>query len=711
MADNKNVKLILSVETKGTEEAGKELKRLSGDTTTLAQELGKISRANQLQSLAKEMGALSVKTKDLNGAVAQFDARLKALGATKREVQGLASAFQSAAKEAKALAEAEASAATNGGGAGGLSFGQKLTRLGAQGRNLPSFQLPGMPIATDAISNLTRLSGVLLDVAGKSSVVTAATNLLTPALGAQAAATIGAAAPAAIFVAAFGAIGLALKSLTDATGQNAEAITAYAEAQRALNADIVEGLTTEEAQKKLEDLNESRRLEEELLAKNKAAYAAFEAQATEAGTSIDDFGSTLGKIVFGANAVGDVAKAISADEQAIADQIAASEKNIETFSAGVDTLTVAMESGRLAANDAAEAEKKLAQERSKAALSDADRAGKELAARQKADDATGEQNQKRLDSITDESAVIQAQIDSLTQSGITSEDVTAKIASLTDQLDLLGKESAYISDTALAASKARDAEKKAAKDAEDAQKKAAQEQEQYTKAVNSAKTAYKQATEDIGARLKYALIDNAQKLGRDLDALETKFANDQIDLQTKAGRAERDAYQDQLDDIADIRDAAAKDEAKALEQGDFKALFLARQKGEEELKQETIEEERARLRRSQSSDDALDDLKLADQRQRDARMLGYRYADADAQTARNRELAQARTTQNRALQIAAEGQNAGLKQLANYWQQANNIQAQGIANALKMTGASTAGANANSPFGAFQSQFKAVVRR
>lgn len=698
MADNKRqVELQLLFKTEGTKQAVDQIDKLAHEFADIAKQSGSVGSSLRLAvAEAQKFGSTDDDIRRLNSLFNQYR---KTVEQTTEETRELVTAQKEAA-----------TTVPGGGGNGGLSFGQKVTRAGAQLRNLPSVQIPGAGIGTDAIGNITRLSGALLDVAGKSQLVTTATNLLTPALGAEAAATLGAAAPAAILVVAFGTIAVALSSLTAATGQNAEAITAYAEAQRKLNADIVEGLTSKEAQQKLDALNESRRLEEELLAKNKAAYAAFEAQATEAGTSVDDFGSTLGKIVFGANAVGDVAKAISKDEQAIADNIAASEKNIETFSASADTLTVALESGRLAANDAAEAEKALAEERSKTALAAADNAGKELAARQKALNSTEDQNKARLKSIEEDKAVIQAQIDSLTKSGVTSEDVTAKIAALTDQLGLLGKESAYISETALAASREADAAKKAKKDQEDAEKKATQAQDQYTKSVQSAATTFKQATQDIGTRLKQTLEDNVTKLERDLLNIEKKNNREELELTTKANRAERDAYQDHVNDVRKIQRDSLKDEREALIEGDFKQLYLARVARDEALKEEQETTEAERLQREQSQADAREDLKRNLGYQREDRQLAFEQQNFDARLNRDREAMQARTAQTRALAQASSALNAELGLRQSFWN-ATLKQAQNAINQINGAGAKASGANANSPFGSFTGPFKAVVRR
>src|SRR6185436_16118666 len=64
--------------------------------TTLQNQLGQISRADQIQKLSADMGTLAKKTGDVSGSVAQLDAKLKALGATEQEVRVGAEAFSGA---------------------------------------------------------------------------------------------------------------------------------------------------------------------------------------------------------------------------------------------------------------------------------------------------------------------------------------------------------------------------------------------------------------------------------------------------------------------------------------------------------------------------------------------------------------------------------------------------------------------------------------
>lgn len=668
MADRK-VKLILSMETIGAKRVVEDVEKVEQETRTLQSELAKIARASAIDQLAVKYGIVAKKTKDATTAAQQLNEELKRINATEGEISGAASSFSQTA-----------------------SSGNRLARIGSELRALPSTQVPGLGIGTDQVASILRLSGALGQVSEKVGVVTTVATALTPALGATAAGIAGIAVAAAPFVIALAGIGLALKALADQAAEEAAAINAIVDAQRSVAQDIANGLTTVEAEEKLKTLNAQRQAEADLLAKNQRIY----------DENINNAGALSG-----------VLKLTSGAEQALSDQIAKSKENIEGYDTSINSLTQATENGSLAANDAAEAERKLAEERSKAALTSADNAGKEIAARNRADAATGDANEKRLKTIIDEKEEIQAQIDVLEKSGITTDEVTNKLAALKDQLGLLGKESDYISSTALAASKARDAEKQAEKDAEDASKKAEQAQEQYTKSVQSATTAYRNSVQDIGTRLSQTLQDNTLKLNRDLTDISTKYNRDEYDLQIKANRAERDALQSQMDDLADIRRNAAKDEQEALREGDFKALFLAREKGAETLQEEAEAAERTRAKRQQSNQDALEDLRRANERQRADRITGYERANADARTAQQRELQQAALTRQRALQVASEGLNAELKQLGNYYAARLKMDQQYQAQSLKMAsgGAGTSGANATSPFGAFESSFTTAVRR
>lgn len=523
------------------------------------------------------------------------------------------------------------------------NIGGRLRTAGRELRNLPSMQIPGLGIGTDAIGNLTRMTGALVNAGEKSKLVTAATNLLTPALGAQAAATTAALAPIGLAVAGFVALGAALKVFVDATSQNADEITALVDAQLDLNKRIAEGLTTAEARQELDELTETQKRNQDTLTDLKNQYAGAEQQA---------------------GALSGVMKVLSGDEEALATKIGDATKLVQNEQAQIDILTKALEDGSLAANDAAEAEKKLAEERTAAVLDQAAAAGQEEAARRKALDATEEQNQKRLDSIEDERAAIEAQLGVLQSSGDTSEKVSDQIAKLNGQLSSLGKESSFIKDTALAVSRARDAEKKSAKEAEDAAKKATAAQEKYTDKVKDAGKNFQRATQDIARKAADTAKDNATSFGRDLADINQKLNDDQIGATIKASADERNALKDHLRAVEDIRRKSDQDEEEeARENRNFIDLTRARKSAQQELNEQGI----ASKRGADDRRDAFREEQQERQRQgeiaRRDRITAYGQQAEDFQRNVARELRDARIAKNRQLADAAEAHNAELKQL------------------------------------------------
>jgi hypothetical protein len=647
MAENsRQAELRLLIKEVGAKETAAEIQKLGTATLSVQRELTKIARTDQIQKIGTEMGLLAKKTRDVSGAVAELSKKLSGLGATQDEIRAATSAF---------------SAAQTGGQT------NRLARLGSEVRALPSQRIPGLDIGTDAIGNFLRLGGAITGISEKTAETSKVAQALAPTLGQAGAGLAAMALQAAPFLIAAAAVGFAIKSLTDEVGRSADVINKTVDAQRAANQEIVAGLTSDEVRKKQEDLNQARLLEQQLLDKTTATYAEFERQTQAAVDSGQDLAGALTDIIFGQGATVAGAKAVRADEDALNQQRETSVANLAKIDAQTADYNTLLESGALAANDAAEAEKRLAEERTKTALASADSAAKELQAEQKALGSTAEQNEKRLTAIEDERAVIERQLEVLTESGVTSEEVTAKIALLNDQLGLLGKESSFITDKALEQSRARDAEKKAAKDAEEAEKKAAQAQEQYTKTVKDASSAYKNSVKDIGTRLNQTLQDNQTKFNRDLIGLTVKNQQDEYDLQRKAERAERDAVLNQIDDLDKLRKDAQKDAQEALREGDFKQLFLSREAAKEAEMEQQDEINKERDRRSLAQRDNLEDLRLNFERQRLLRKQGYEYGIADAQTAQQRELRQAVLTRQRALQVASEGMNADLAMRGQYW--------------------------------------------
>jgi hypothetical protein len=693
----RKAQLTLGIKTEGASKAAAEVERI----------------AQEFAGIAKTSGSVG---SSLRLAVAE----LQKFGATEDDVRRLTKSFneyrktvEQAADETRELGAEQAKVTTNVPGApggGGVSLSSRLSRIGSEARALPSqrIQLPGGgDIGTDAIANFIRLGGAVAGVGEKAAETSKVAQFLTPILGQTAAGITSMAVAALPYAVVFGAAALAVKSLTDEVSKQAEVIKKTVDAQRKGNQEILEGLTSDEARAKIEKLNQARQLEQDVLDRTSSAYQSFEQQAQAAVNSGENLAGALTDVIFGQGATVAGTKAVNAAEDELYQSRETSVANLAKIDAETADYNALLASGALAVNDAADALERLSQ----TTLGQADAAAKELAAKQRADAADGAANTKRLEAIEDETAQVQASIDVLTASGLTTSDVTEKIASLKDQLGLLGKESEYISGTALAAAKARDTEKKAAEDNKKALEDAARAQEQQAKAIQSANTTYKNSVQDIGSRLRYTLIDNAEKTNRDLLTLQKKLDRDEYDLSLKSYRSERDSALDQADDLDKIRRSAAKSEQEALIEGNFKNLYLARVAGQEALTEDQKEYETEKARRALTQAEALQDLRRNNERQTADRRLGYAQQTIDARTAQQRELQQASLTRNRALAVQAEGQNAGLKQIASYWQQFNAIQAQGISNALKLTGASTQGASNRSPFGAAPRSFSATLAR
>jgi hypothetical protein len=183
-------------------------------------------------------------------------------------------------------------------------------------------------------------------VGEKASLVTTVTTALTPALGATSAGIVGLTVAAAPFVIAIGAIGLALKALSDQAATEAGKINAIVDAQRSVGQDIAKGLTSEEANAKLKELQALRDDEAARIAKLNQEYQG----------NIESQGALSG-----------VLKVFSGAEDALAGQLDKGKGLVTDYETQIAALTKAMDEGATAANDAVVAEKKRKDEQEKAA--------------------------------------------------------------------------------------------------------------------------------------------------------------------------------------------------------------------------------------------------------------------------------------------------------------------------------------------------------
>src|SRR5689334_6680979 len=98
--DTRNAKLILGVEVKDGSKAKGEIVSLGKTAKTLRSELAGISRASELDMLAKDMAKFAAETGDTEKALGKLNAQLAKMGASDDEIKSVARSFSDASKSA-----------------------------------------------------------------------------------------------------------------------------------------------------------------------------------------------------------------------------------------------------------------------------------------------------------------------------------------------------------------------------------------------------------------------------------------------------------------------------------------------------------------------------------------------------------------------------------------------------------------------------------
>lgn len=543
MANNDEIRIGLSVvsDSAGTSKAQKDL----ADIRKRIDEL-----KGNFKSGAKDVDVFTKELKDLEAQARKLDKALDEVGETRRIDIDSGELVDQTKKIG----------------------GQQLQSIGRNIRHLPSVQVPGLGVGTDTF-------GRAAEVMGKLGVSVQQLAVAAP-----------------IAIAAFAAIGIAVKNFLDNAKEQAEELNSVVEANRKTGQDIARGLTSEEATARQAELTRLREEEQRVLDQNKAAYAsAIESQ----------------------NALGETILRLTPQEQALADQIKKSEENIAGYETEQNALNTALEDGRIATNDAIEAEKALAQERTQGVLQEAAQAGELASLKERAKTLTQEQIDSELRALELRRIGAEQELKELEASGDTSEEVAQKIAQLRESLSFLGEQSdtlraarssARSSEADKAAEKARkDAEReraKAEKEIARESQKTAKAQESYADKIRDAKNAFSEAIEDINRGLQDDLIDNTQKMQDDLNEASIDFNQDQL-------KAEREYRRD----LAQISRDAQRAERDAVRNRDFAAAADARE----------------------NAQDAIDDRKQAETTDNQERLIAF--DQQRAELARRRDLA------------------------------------------------------------------------
>lgn len=185
--DSKSAKEVEAVQkriTRGMEMYQAEVKASTDVTSAFNRELGKISRENKLNDIARRFTTLKQTGSTASQALEEIQLDLIAIGATDKEIARvvgqmtkLADASDRAAASSRRASVSNAAAVTDSaGGSGRLHQRSRLSRFGSELRQLPSIGIPGAGFGTDAIANIIRVGGAVQEVSasfkGMESVLT-----------------------------------------------------------------------------------------------------------------------------------------------------------------------------------------------------------------------------------------------------------------------------------------------------------------------------------------------------------------------------------------------------------------------------------------------------------------------------------------------------------------------------------------------------------
>ena len=640
-------------------------------TKSVSDVMKEIERQKAIDQLAIKWANVAKETKNAGAAQAELQKELLAMKASQTEIAGAASTFAAGTDV-------------------GASLGSRITRAGQELRALPSTRLPGIGIGTDAIANILRVGGAITDKllpataaqtaaanaqAAATAAVTGASSQATPSLLASAAAFAAVAIPLVAITAVVIAVGAAVKGAVDEIQNNLARLEKELDARRSALEAAGSGTTTEEARKKIDEYNRTIETQNKLLDENKGLQGqSFEQLQAAKNQSFGFLGDLAARVTVAFNA-----SAVTK----YGDQITESNEKLADAEAGAKEWQKALDEGAFAANDAAEAEARLAEERTKATLESAAAAGREVDARNRADKASFEQNQARLQAIEDEKESIAAQLAVLQSSGDTSEEVADQIAKLNGQLGALGKESDYISSTALAASKARDDAKKALKEAEKAQEEAQRKQEQAAQKRLQAAETYSNKLVDIARQaadkaddLLTDLTDkfaaNEVDFGRDIDQLSVKANQTRLEDQIKAQAEEAADLREHQRKLEAIRDEGISSEEELLSKRNFLEAAKVREQVvarleaenkafEEGQSEKQIAEAEARAKEDRELDFARQQRFQALQEQNADARTAYELARRDAGIARERAEREAAINRDRDIKNADDVANSVLQ--------------------------------------------------
>lgn len=495
--------------------------------------------------------------------------------------------------------------------------------------------------------------------------VAAASEALTPILGASAAGFAAVAAPVALVAASAIPLALAVKEVSDELERSRKAyqdeLAALKLATDFKNQNITDARTKTAAQNRQEAEDQQLRIKNqqdylEQLRKNRED---LDKQYADLGAAFDP----LKRKDLGDKA-SDVDKQIEEATQQLIKMAEQAQNTVLVLGPEID---------------AREADKKAIEDQTKATndhvamiLQDA-----QTQARTNAEirSLTSEQVAARLEAIDIEKKAIQDQIDQLSALPNRTDKVTATLQSLGTQMDTLSKESAGLSSAIgnlPADIKKQNDDKIAAtkKYNDDVVKIEEQSAEARANAVGKYNDALVKAAEtaaDAAAAALDKLKDSRAKLAQDLanadgDA-EKKRQLEKHDAEIKRQQEEVKSAREHQRNLEQIRKDGQKSEQEAIDNRDFMALFQARDNTRSQMEQENQRYSQEQQDRQEAYAQADKDRDEAFKRDQEARMVKYKRDLDAARDQYNKELAIAADNKNKAIRLATQARDNELNLL------------------------------------------------
>lgn len=268
------------------------------------------------------------------------------VGALEAELKRLNDAFAETSQKVGAFGDIQSNLGAGGAllGAAGLGGAERGLTLGGEGVAL----LEELPRLKDAFKAAGPALQVTTQALGLTNLASTGASL---GLGATAASLFAIAVPVALVAAAVGSVIFVFKQFTAAAAEQTKVLATQLDAQRAVSEAIGEGLTSDEAQSRIEEIQRQRESEIGLLGNLENAYQSMENQ--------------LGPL-------SGVVKVFSSQEQELADTIDEARANVAGLDAEMRQLESALANESFATNDAAIAEAELTDAR-QTAVEEADR--------------------------------------------------------------------------------------------------------------------------------------------------------------------------------------------------------------------------------------------------------------------------------------------------------------------------------------------------